>query len=82
MTALEILRDIIEDGHLSETNMHRGRKLLDFLAQVGTDHTELLASCREEFQRGQRIPAVKRFRSGTGCGLREAMDAVGEGKGS
>lgn len=80
MTALEILRNIIHDGHLSETNMARGRALLDVMDGIKDDHTALLAECRADFKRGKRIEAVKRFRNGSGCGLREAMDVVGEGE--
>lgn len=80
MTALEILRNIIHDGHLSETNMARGRALLDTMDGLKQDHTTLLEDCRAEFKRGKRIEAVKRFRSGSGCGLREALDVVGEGE--
>ena len=79
MTALEILRDIIHDGHLSETNMQRGRQLLDTLDGLKVDHKALLEDCQNEFKRGDRIAAVKRFRNKSGCGLREALDAVGQG---
>lgn len=77
MTALEILRDIIQDGFLSESNMQRGRRLLDSLTTLEQDHSELLADCQRQFQRGDRMAAIKRFRSESGCGLREATDAVG-----
>lgn len=79
MTALEILRDIIHDGHLSETNMQRGRQLLDTLDTLKVGHKALLEDCQSQYLRSDRIAAVKRFRNKSGCGLREALDAVGQG---
>lgn len=79
MTALEILRDIIHDGHLSEMNMQRGRQLLDTLDTLKVGHKALLEDCQSQYLRGDRIAAVKRFRNKSGCGLREALDAVGQG---
>lgn len=88
MDAFAPLKEIVEDGFLSETNMQRGRVLLDAQSVAVLDRSEvqgkaiakLLESCHPQFDKGDRIAAVKRYRSGSGCGLREAHHAVVRGK--
>ena len=79
MDAITILRNIIEDGYLSDTNMHRDRRLLDTMDSLKMDHATMLEICRADFRHGNKIEAIKRFRSFTGCGLVEARDAVAQG---
>lgn len=78
MDAITILRSIIEDGFLSDTNMHRARNLLDRVDQVQapSDIKAVLNECREQAKTGSAVEAVQRFRSLSGCGLREAYNAV------
>ena len=81
MDAVAILRSIVEDGFLSETNMQRGRAFLDRIdqANLAPDLKDLLAECRTQYERGDKVNAIKRYRSGAGCSLREAHGAVTQG---
>ncbi len=81
VNALDILRDIVKDGYLSETNLHRARQLIDQVDMVNAepDVKALLEECRE-LAKTKPMEAVKRFRDKTGVGLREAHNAVLSGR--
>lgn len=81
MEAIEILRSIIADGFLSDTNTHRAHELINRIDQMneGKDLQALLAKCREMHACGNGIEAIKLYRNKAGCGLREAHDAVTQG---
>lgn len=73
MNAEQILKSIIQDGYLSETNMQRA------VALFGEGHNsleEILKSCKIQAASGQAIEAIKRYRIAAGIGLREAKIAV------
>jgi len=73
MNAEQILKAIIEDGFLSETNMHRGRSFFNLLEGEIVD---VLESCRVQAKTGDKVAAIKRYRVAAGCGLQAAYDAV------
>lgn len=79
MNAIEILRDIIADGYLSDTNNARAQQLIARIDTVRPEAEALLAECREQYLRGEKVDSVRRFRAATGCGLREALDTVSQG---
>ena len=58
--------------------MKKARELLDIVDQVNAskDLKAILEECRAEAQRGNNVAAVKKYRAASGCGLREAYDAV------
>lgn len=77
MNELQILRDIVADGFLSETNMHRARTLLDQIDQREADLRPLLEECRANVRAGRNAASeVKRYKEAAQCGLREAYNAV------
>lgn len=73
MKAEEILRSIVEDGFLSNTNTHRAYECLEMFDK---GVAEILESCRFQAQRGDKVGAIKRYREALGCGLQAAYCAV------
>ena len=77
----QILRDIVSDGFLSDTNMHRARTLLHQVDQgANADLRAFLEECRANVRAGLPAPEeVKRYKEAANCGLREAYNAVVRG---
>lgn len=84
--AVELLRAVVKDadlyhGKLGASTLYDIKTYLESVKAMNVERddvakAEILRECREQAGKGNPVEAVKRFRSLTGCGLREAYGAI------